>query len=240
MTNEQHETDPDLKKKPAKNSRVTKILFLMLVLALLITIFKQLKPPTDFNKPISQKTYIGLPDRKPLPAVTLEQAGKGKISTETFQGKWHMLLFGYTFCPDVCPVELSILHKMMDQLRKRLPAEQLPQIVFISVDPERDSPEGIEKYVKHFDSDFIGVTGEDIDLKVLTLPFGISWMKERSTNPEANTADKHYLVSHSTTIVLVNPETNVTGFFPAPHSEHEMTIAYEKIIKKEKSNAVEK
>ena len=230
---EEHETNPDLKNKKIKNPLLTGILFLILVLIVVTTGFKQLSPSIDLNKPISQKTYIALPDRKPLPIVTLEQAEKGEISTKTWQGKWHMLLFGYTFCPDVCPVELSALHKMMEQLRQRLPAKQLPQIVFVSVDPERDSPERMANYVKHFDADFIGMTGKDVDLKMLAMPFGIAWMKERAIKSTTKITDKHYLVSHSTTIVLVNPEAKVTGLFPAPHSANEMAIAYEKIIQKE-------
>ncbi|MCK5916891.1 MAG: SCO family protein [Cocleimonas sp.] len=233
MVNQKPETENNSGANSVKNTPVKKVLFLVLLLAVVLTAVNQLIPSSDLNKPINPKTYIELPDRKALPVVTLEQAGKGKVSTATLKGKWHMLLFGYTFCPDVCPVELSTLHKMMGDLRKQLPAEQLPKIVFVSVDPERDSAEMLEKYVKHFDADFIGLTGKQTDLTRLAMPFGISWMKQLNTDTIGKKNNKNYLLSHATTIILVNPDTKVAGLFPAPHTANEMAVAYQKIIQKE-------
>ena len=90
----------------------------MLVLGVGATVVHQMRQSSDSNAPINNKIFIEFPDRKPLPIVTLEQAGKGEVSTEMMEGRWHMLFFGYTFCPDVCPVELSALHQMTDILRE--------------------------------------------------------------------------------------------------------------------------
>ena len=190
MVNKKTKTEAKSGGDQVKNPFFKKVFFFILLLAVLLTAVSQLLPFSGFNKPISAKTYIALPDRKPLPVVILEQAGKGQVSTATFKGKWHMLLFGYTFCPDVCPVELSTLHHMMDDLRQRLPAEQLPQIVFVSVDPERDTADRLAQYVKHFDADFIGMTGKNTDLTQLGMPFGIAWMKQ--LNPNSPATDKNY------------------------------------------------
>ena len=231
MVNKKTKTEAKSGGDQVKNPFFKKVFFFILLLAVLLTAVSQLLPFSGFNKPISAKTYIALPDRKPLPVVILEQAGKGQVSTATFKGKWHMLLFGYTFCPDVCPVELSTLHHMMDNLRPRLPAEQLPQIVFVSVDPERDTADRLAQYVKHFDADFIGMTGKNTDLTQLGMPFGIAWMKQ--LNPNSPATDKNYLVSHATTIILSNPDAKVTGLFPAKHVANEMADAYQTIIQKE-------
>ena len=233
MTNGNNKTDSESKKKTSKCSLFTKVIFIVLLLAIVITVVNQLSQLIDKNKSINRKTFIELPDRKALPSVTLEQAGKGQVSTESLKGKWHLLFFGYTFCPDVCPVELSTLRKMMDLLREDIPAKQLPQVVFISVDPERESPEKIKEYVTHFDPEFIGMTGEETDLRILSMPFGISWMKEKNTHPMAKADDKNYLLSHSTTLVLLNPEAKISGLFPAPHSAHEMAKVYEAVVQKE-------
>ena len=145
--------------------------------------------------------------------------------------KWHLLFFGYTFCPDVCPVELTVLHEMTDILRHQIPQAQLPQTVFVSIDPERDTPEKITEYVTYFDTDFIGVTGKQTDLKILTMPLGISWIKEQSIDP-AKKDDPNYLLSHSTTIILLDPDMRVAGLFLAPHSAEKMAQMYQKIVQR--------
>ena len=243
MSANKNEQEPVSELQIQKKSRITQLIFVLLFLLAVVTLVNQIKPSLDTGKTFDSKTYIELPDRKPLPVVALEQAGKGEVSTEIMKGKWHILLFGYTFCPDVCPVELTVLHQMMDILRQQLPAKQLPQTVFISVDPDRDTPEMMAEYVAYFDPDFIGLTGKKIDLKILTMPFGISWMKQKNTEPSGlNSSSSHsdngknkknYLISHTTTIILVNPEMKVAGLFPAPHSAEKMAEVYQQVIQKE-------
>jgi protein SCO1/2 len=233
MTEEKHKADPGKMNQTSKNSLFTKLLFIMLLVAVGATVVQQMRQSPGSSTPINNKTFIELPDRKPLPVVTLTQAGKGEVTTEMMKGRWHLLFFGYTFCPDVCPVELSVLHQMMDILREQIASEQLPQTVFISIDPERDTPEMTAEYVEYFDPEFIGLTGTKTDLQILTMPFGITWMKQRNSISDKKTDENNYLVSHTTTIILVNPDMKVAGLFPAPHSAGEMAEMYQKIIHKE-------
>ncbi len=226
-----------------QNARTTQIIFVLLFIAVMLTIIRQIIPSDNSHSSIDPKTYIALPDRKPLPVVILKQAGKGAISTESMKGKWHLLVFGYTFCPDVCPLELTALHQMMDILRTELSPEQLPQIVFISIDPQRDTPEIAAQFAAYFDKGFIGLTGDQSDLKTLTIPYGITWMKQQATDSttvsDNDSVKKQpynnnkYLISHTTTIILVNPEVKVTGLFPAPHLAREMARIYQQVIQKE-------
>ncbi len=241
MTEEKQGLDPVQNNQASKKSLLTPVIFIVLLLAIAITIVNQVRQASVSNRPISNKTFFEFPDRKPVPVVTLEQAGKGRISTEVMKGKWHLLFFGYTFCPDVCPVELTVLHQMTDILREQLPPEQLPQTLFISIDPERDTPEMMEEYVTYFDPDFIGLTGKKTDLKILTMAFGVSWMKQPNTDtttiddisPGKKKDKQNYLISHTTSIILVNPEMKVAGLFTAPHSAKEMAEVYQQVIQKE-------
>ena len=233
MTEEKHKADPGKMNQTSKNSLFIKFLFIMLLVAVGTTVVQQMRQSPGSGTPINNQTFIELPDRKPLPLVTLTQAGIGEVTTEMMKGRWHLLFFGYTFCPDVCPVELSVLHQMMDILREQIASEQLPQTVFISIDPERDTPEMTAEYVEYFDPEFIGLTGTNADLQILTMPFGISWMKERNSVSDKKTDEKNYLISHTRTIILVNPDMKVAGLFPAPHSAREMAEMYQKIIHKE-------
>lgn len=211
--------------------RFTKALFTILFLATSLTIGIQVfQFLTKTDKPIDPHLYFAMPDQKPLPVVTLEMAGKGNISTQDFKGKWHLLYFGYTFCPDVCPVELTALHDMYAQLETKIVKEKLPQVVFISIDPKRDSPKRAMEYAHYFDPNFIGITGKPEQLTELGDPLGIAWFKEKNTNILAEASDKNYLISHSTTILMVNPEGKVVGFFPAPHDSSKMAEAYSQLI----------
>lgn len=235
MTNKTQNSHSGANEHKPRNTLPTKIIFIVLLLIVLLTLASQIRQSDNSKQAINPNTYIELPDRKPLPEVALEQAGKGVVSTTALTGQWHMLLFGYTFCPDVCPVELSNLHQMMEALRKELPPEELPQVVFVSIDPDRDTPERIEAYVKHFDADFIGMTGKKTDLQALTMPLGISWKKEPTTDATGKTAKENYWVTHSTAIILSNPDARVTGLFSPPHSAKDMAKAYQIAIQTEKN-----
>lgn len=104
-----------------KTPRFTKGLFTILFIATSLTIgYQVVQFLTKTNKPIDPHVFFVMPDHKHVPEVTLEMAGKGNISTQDFKGKWHLLYFGYTFCPDVCPVELTALHDMYTQLETKI------------------------------------------------------------------------------------------------------------------------
>ena len=226
---------PSNPKTQFKSSLFTKLLFIVLLGAIILTIMTKNPSSTTLKEAASKNTYIEFPDRKPLPLVTLEQANTNGFATNKIKGKWHILYFGYTFCPDICPVELTALHQMMEILRKEIAESELPQVIFISIDPERDTPEQVKKYVSAFDKSFIGLTGKQQALNTLASPFGIAWTKDAApTTPDSN-EDSFYTVSHSTTLLLINPDSKVTGMFPAPHIAKDMSQIYKTIIKKEKA-----
>ncbi len=106
-----------------------------------------------------------------------------------------MLFFGYTFCPDVCPTTLNELAQAMEILGKK--SSQV-QVIFVSVDPERDTPEHLAEYVSLFDPNFIGATASEEQLASLATLYGIYYEKE-----ESNT-DGGYLVSHTATVLVID------------------------------------
>ncbi len=221
-------------KQASKNTLLTKIIFAILLALIILTLVLKTQQTNTQQTVIDKNTYIEFPDRKPLPIVTLAQADTDGFSTSKIKGKWHILYFGYTFCPDICPLELTVLQQMMEILRKDIATSDLPQILFISIDPERDKPEQVKKYVAAFDSSFMGLTGKQDALTALASPFGIAWMKDAVPSTQESKDNNFYTVSHSTTLLLVNPDSKVAGMFPAPHSAKAMAQAYKNSIKKEK------
>ena len=222
-------------KDKMKNTLLTKLIFIVLLVLIVMTIVFKKQTSMTLKEAASKNTYIEFPDRKQLPLVMLDQANTDGFSSSKIKGKWHILYFGYTFCPDICPVELTVLHKMREILRKEITEPNLPQIIFISIDPERDTPDQVKKYVSAFDKNFIGLTGENKTLQTLASPFGIAWTKDAIPTTSDSNKDTFYTMSHSTTLLLINPDSKVTGMFPAPHTAKDMALIYKTIITKEKA-----
>lgn len=132
------------------------------------------------------------------------------FSDNDLQGVWHLLFFGYTNCPDICPVTMGVTAQA-----KKLAAannQTFPQVIFISVDPERDKVEMLTDYVQYFDPDFIGVTGDSELIKALSLQMSVVYMKMPSESDETD-----YLVDHSSALLLINPQGKLVAMLNPPH-----------------------
>ena len=133
------------------------------------------------------------------------------FTLDSLKGKWSLLFFGYTNCPDVCPTTLQTLTQVDKQIGENTTDDHQMQVVFVSVDPERDSPERLAQYVPYFDQSFIGVTGKQTEINRLTQQLGILHMRVESDD------DQNYLVDHSSSILLFNPNGELRALFSVPH-----------------------
>jgi cytochrome oxidase Cu insertion factor (SCO1/SenC/PrrC family) len=140
------------------------------------------------------------------------------------KGKWSLLFFGYTHCPDICPISLQAMAEMMKAIDDKHVREDL-QVAFISVDPARDTPALLKSYVEYFNPSFIGATAVLPELKKLTASIGIAHKLEKKSDDQES-----YLVSHSGAIVLLNPQAEFSGLFSAPHDALAMARDMTKII----------
>ncbi len=136
---------------------------------------------------------------------TLLTTQNQEVSLSDFKGKIVLLYFGYTFCPDVCPATLAELADAMTILGED--AEDV-QIIFISVDPERDTPNDAAKYVNHFHPSFIGVTGEIEAVSTLATIYGIYFAKAEGSELT------NYLIDHTATVVAINQDGYIKLYFP--------------------------
>lgn len=124
---------------------------------------------------------------------------------DRLQGKWSLLFFGYTHCPDVCPLTMTVLSSLQD----RLPAGI--QTVFITIDPVRDTTARLAEYIGYFDSRFIALGGSIEQVNSLTAQIGIVW------SHGAPETDGSYPVSHTGSVFLLDPAARLVGIFSAPH-----------------------
>jgi protein SCO1/2 len=152
------------------------------------------------------------PAPQPLETFQLTDQYRQPFSLERLQGKWSLVFFGYTYCPDICPTTLSTLTGLVRRLKNDSQGKADVQVVFVSVDPERDTPELIEGYLEYFKEAFIGITGSPQDIESLARQFGAGYMKE------PDTAAGQYLVSHTSSIFLVDPRGRLIAAFSPPHN----------------------
>jgi protein SCO1/2 len=159
------------------------------------------------------------------PFKLIDHNGKA-FDINRLRGQWSFLFFGYTHCPDVCPMTLVTYKEIHRRLSKRLNPLTDVQFIFISVDPQRDTPELLKQYVGYFHPDFIGVTGSPSALQNFTQPLGIFYRQVE--RPGEGT----YWVEHSGSILLIDPQVRLNALFPAPHHPRDLVAAYWKIRKK--------
>ncbi len=152
-----------------------------------------------------------LADGKAVADFSLVNHDENPFTQEQLKNRWTFMFFGYTHCPDVCPNSLSMLGRVRRNLDDTLEAGEQPQVVFVSVDPARDTPELLKKYTPYFHPSFTGVTGSPDALKQFTLQLGILYLKTGGDSK----AD--YLVDHSASILLFNPDGDLYALFGVPH-----------------------
>ncbi|CAI5963721.1 unnamed protein product [Closterium sp. NIES-64] len=136
--------------------------------------------------------------------------GNGKAFTEAdLKGRWALLYFGFTFCPDICPSQLINIAQAVDLVEKQVGVQVVP--VFISVDPERDTADQVKEYVKEFHPRMIGLTGTPEQVKAAARAFRVYYMKTEEEGYD-------YLVDHSIISYLMSPEFEFVKFFGRNHT----------------------
>jgi len=155
---------------------------------------------------------------RPIPGFALTDHNGEAFDPQRLQDHWTLLFFGFTHCPDVCPTTLNTLARSR-ALLSDLPASLQPEVVLISVDPERDTVEKLRDYVPFFDPTFIGVTGTTAEIDALTAALGVAHMK-------VPREDGDYTVDHSSAIFLIDPTGRQAALFSAPHEAASLAARY--------------
>jgi protein SCO1/2 len=175
-----------------------------------------------FSKPVEIKPFH------------LNDHNQQRYDNRRFAGQWSVLFFGYTHCPDICPTVMLDMANVYKEYEKRQDAKDL-QVVFVSVDPNRDSPKQLRDYVSYFNKDFLGVTGERQQIDVLTKSVGAIYDFEDGTTGELLTAEQvkgkqDYKVNHYASLILVNPQGQMVAHIYPPHDPQRVINALAIII----------
>ena len=140
---------------------------------------------------------------------------------EEFAGKWNILFFGFTYCPDICPLTMKQMSDVKESLGEY--SDNL-RVFLVSVDPDRDKPENLRQYLDNFDKNFKGLTGEIDQI------YKFSTQVNAPFFPVVNSPEPNYTVDHSGSLVLISPEARYAGFFRAPHDTAKITKALASLL----------
>ena len=135
------------------------------------------------------------------------------VSLADLKGRWSLLFFGYTYCPDICPMTLMHMNRLMKRLNEA-EREQL-NVVLVSVDPERHKPEQLGQYMDYFNPEFKALTGNPDNMKKLAAQLNAFYAR-------VDREDGGYLMDHSANIVLLDSELNYRGYIEPPHDPERM------------------
>ena len=204
-----------------KNSLIPKIITVTVcIAAVAIGFLLNTKSQTDATRP--EISGFAFPEPAALIDIELVDENEEALTEDSFTGDWTFIYVGYTFCPDACPISLNVLSQMYASLSE-LNAANNVKAMLVSVDPERDTPERLKEYVQYFSKDFIGATGTESNLA--------SFAKQVSAvyYLPVDRSSKDYLVDHSSSIILINPNAEVHAVFTPPQQADLLAADYIKL-----------
>lgn len=195
------------------NKNTTILMFLAALIAMAAGLWLGQSDDQASIKPEAIQGAI-YPVAKSLKDFELLDQHSNKVTKAIFENQWSLIFVGYTHCPDVCPTTLNVLNQVDGFMREQ--KIQPPQIVFLSIDPLRDTPEVMKPYVEYFNKAFIGLTGEVDEIKLLTQQLNAVYRKAVGASGDINNND--YLMDHSSALMLVNPNGDLQSILTAPHT----------------------
>lgn len=168
-----------------------------------------------FKRKIDSSKFHGtyLENPRPVNSFSLTGMDNKPFDNASLQNKWTLVFFGFTNCSYVCPTTLAELNKMYHLLEEK-GVKNLPQVVMISIDSDRDNQKKLSSYVTSFHPAFYGARGDEKSIKSLTREMGIVYAKVMDKD-QNNT--ENYDIQHSAALMLFNPQGELNAFFTTPH-----------------------
>lgn len=176
------------------------------------------------------QTATELPEPRPLADVQLTDSSGRQTSLHDFKGDFTLLFFGFTNCPDICPLTLGMLAQVRAEVAARAPGFT-PRVLFVSVDPNRDTPERIAAYLKGFDAEFLGATAPDEALAPLLAQLGVAVEKHAH-------GGESYNVVHNSAVYVLDPNADWIAVSTGPHDPKVLATDYLRLRQRHSSRRV--
>lgn len=180
------------------------------------------------RQPITSVQIDGtfLPQPKAISDFQLVDNAGQSFTKESLKGHWTMMFFGFTNCGMVCPTTMSALNKMYSTLATELPPEKMPQVVMVTVDPERDSVARMNEYVTSFNPHFMGARAAMPQIEKLEKELHLVAVK---MDVEGQGKD-HYTINHSAEILVFNPNAELQALLSMPHKPDQMVKDFKAML----------
>ncbi|MFK0085700.1 SCO family protein [Pseudomonas sp. NPDC090755] len=209
-------------------TRTQKTVFILVALVAVIlglTVNKVLNGRSEGNPTeLIDAGIILLPQSRSVPSLEMTDEKGQVVAVDELKGKWSLLFFGYTFCPDICPTTLAQLRQVKSELPKE--AVERLQVVLVSVDPNRDTPAQLQQYLGYFDKDFRGLTGSLENIQKLANAVSIPFIP-------ADTSKPNYTVDHSGNLAVIGPDGKQRGFIRAPFNNQKLVAQLPVLLKRD-------
>lgn len=220
---------PSAQHQSGKKGILLTVFGLVLLIALVVTlfVFKQIKVSQMAMSIEALREHGVYAFEKPRlikPFNLVDQNGEA-FDKSRLQDKWSLVFFGFTFCPDICPTTMAFLNQAVNAIDD--PAiKARTQVIMVSVDPARDTPEQLSNYVPYFNKDFIGLTGEFIDVFKFASNLNAPFQKVKEGDS--------YSVDHAGYIFFVNPKGDYQGFIKPPFEPESFVLYYKSVLEHNK------
>ena len=202
--------------KRRRGIRNTVVILLLVVVALLGLIVHRVMTPRTLT-PAELRAFNVIEFDTPRQFsdfALLDQNGE-TFSKAQLQGKWSLIYFGFTHCPDLCPTTLLQLSHLLPQLPDA--AAKKTQVILVTLDPARDTPQVLAPYISAFDKDFIAVTGDFLSIRKFANEVNVAFAKVMQGDD--------YTIDHSSNVVIINPRGDYQGFIKPPFDSDKLTLA---------------
>lgn len=208
-----------------RTQKTVSVLFVVVALVLGLTVKAVLDHRSaQFSPQQIDAGIILLPQSRAIPALQMTDQDGQPVSLDQLKGKWSVLFFGYTFCPDICPTTLAQLRQIKAELPKASVARL--QVILVSVDPQRDTPAKLKEYLGYFDQDFRGFNAPVPVLRDFAKAVSMPYV-------EPDTRKPNYTVSHSGNLALIGPDGTQRGFIRAPFNTQKLVAQLPGVIRED-------
>ncbi len=160
---------------------------------------------------------------RPIADFSLDGSDGKPYTRADLGGHWSVLYVGYTHCPDVCPTTLAQLKAVEKDLGTDAGKARF---IFLSVDPERDTPQALGQYTHYFSPDFVAVTAPDAQLQALGANLGFVYEKVPGQTPQS------YLMDHSSALILIDPQARLAGYLVPPFKTEDLVSDLKQLLEK--------
>jgi protein SCO1/2 len=213
------------------NKRNAQLLMIITAMVLALAVFGTMLNKRKHNNQIASnysKVEIQgtlFPKARSTPNFKLTDDHGRVFSNKQLQGHWTLVFFGFSHCGYLCPVTLTELNKMVTKLKTAVPEKQVPKVVMISLDPDRDSVSRLHEYIQNFNADFVALRGDKSLIEQLSEQMSVISVKM----PDDQSPEK-YTLSHSGSIMLLDEQGKQRAIFSIPHKGDKLAQDYQTVL----------